>query len=289
MATPDTAESLLAAYKEGGSGTLGATLSRAFDAAAAAWPQLRVDPERFLAFLAARIPTGASATHAIALLPVADLYLACACIEGEAAALRAFEQHLFGEVRAVYARVRPLGHTREDVEQMVRERLFVASTPGRPRIADYGGASSLRHWLRVVVARLLINLATRAPHDLSAGADLSEAIEAIIDEPEVEYLKQTYRAEARASFREAVAALEPRPRAVLRAALLDGCSIDDLAGVYSVHRATAARWLGDARLALGAELKKAMAQRLRVSPDELESILVLVRSQLELSLDRLIE
>jgi RNA polymerase sigma-70 factor, ECF subfamily len=74
----------------------------------------------------------------------------------------------------------------------------------------------------------------------------------------------------------------------LRQHALDGLSIDRLAALHKVHRATAARWVEAARTAALEHTRLALGRRLRVGPDELESVMRLVRSQLDITLPALL-
>jgi uncharacterized protein (DUF885 family) len=57
------------------------------------------------------------------------------------------------------------------------------------------------------------------------------------------------------------------------------------AAVYSVHRATAARWVSKAHAAVLDGVRQALQSRLRVTKKELSSILRLIGSQLDITLD----
>jgi RNA polymerase sigma-70 factor (ECF subfamily) len=72
----------------------------------------------------------------------------------------------------------------------------------------------------------------------------------------------------------------------MRQQCLDGLSIDDLGGLHGVHRATAARWLQKARETLLKETKKNLMKRLGISLAEVDSILRILQSRLDLSLER---
>jgi RNA polymerase sigma-70 factor (ECF subfamily) len=74
----------------------------------------------------------------------------------------------------------------------------------------------------------------------------------------------------------------------LRFHLLDGWSIDQIGERYGVHRATAARWVGAAREKLGEDLRKRLAERLAIPASQVSSIVALVTSAIEVSLDRLL-
>jgi RNA polymerase sigma-70 factor (ECF subfamily) len=75
----------------------------------------------------------------------------------------------------------------------------------------------------------------------------------------------------------------------LRQHILDELTIDDLARLYRVHRATCARWLTDARLELGKGTRKRLIAALGVKSDELESLLRFLDSDIELSISRILK
>src|SRR5579859_4121573 len=70
----------------------------------AAWPGLAVEDELFTAFVAERAASADAAL--VAALPLADLYLACACARKDPGAIEAFEARYANELRAAHARMR---------------------------------------------------------------------------------------------------------------------------------------------------------------------------------------
>ena len=74
---------------------------------------------------------------------------------------------------------------------------------------------------------------------------------------------------------------------MLRQYYIDGLTIDRLAALYRVDRATTARWVVAARSAVLAGTRDFLGSALGVTTSEVESILRLVGSQLELSLRQL--
>ena len=111
----------------------------------------------------------------------------------------------------------------------------------------------------------------------------------VADEPELALAKARYGPELEASLRAALAALEPRQIVLLRLHHAKGWSVDRLGGIYRVGRSTAARWVAAARDALLDGAKSHLRARLNLTPAELESLVVLLRSNVELSLVRLLE
>ena len=84
------------------------------------------------------------------------------------------------------------------------------------------------------------------------------------------------------------AQIEPRLRAVLRMSFVDALSIDQIGAVYAVHRATAARWIQRGCESVFAETRRLLAERLALSPTELDRMTALIQSQLEVSLSQLL-
>ena len=93
-----------------------------------------------------------------------------------------------------------------------------------------------------------------------------------VPDPELAYLQQHYGAQFRAAFREAVLSLTPRERNLLRHSVLDGLGIDQIAAIYHVHRATAARQVKQARSSLVEATRERMRMMLGVGETELDSI-----------------
>jgi RNA polymerase sigma-70 factor (ECF subfamily) len=102
--------------------------------------------------------------------------------------------------------------------------------------------------------------------------------------PDVEYLKRSYRADFERAFRAAIQTLLPRERTLLRQHFLDGVSVNELGALYRVHRATIGRWLEHARSAVLVATRSHLTKHLHVPGSEIESILRLVLSGLELDL-----
>ena len=82
----------------------------------------------------------------------------------------------------------------------------------------------------------------------------------------------------------AVEQLSERDRSVLRCHLVERMSIDRIGEVYSVHRATAARWLASIRERLFERTRENLTARLEIGTSEYDSIMRLIQSQLHVSL-----
>jgi RNA polymerase sigma-70 factor, ECF subfamily len=262
-----------------------AAWAAALAAAREAWPQVRLDEPLLAAFFGPRL-TGADLAAALATAPVADLAIAAACLAQEPTAHAAFDAVLT-EVDAAGASTRSPRELVEDVKQVLRVQLLVPRDGKPPGIGGYKGKGPLRGWLRITATRELIRHQKKRTRE--AARPLEELLGAALrdgGDPVLDQMKEEYRAEFAAALREAIAALSAEDRTLLRQQIADGLSIDALGAAYGVHRATAARWANRARGALVAATRIQLAARLAVSADEIDSVIRLVRSQLDASVVR---
>lgn len=261
-------------------------LSAAFDRARAAWPGVDVDRDTLAEWVRQRMSDDTRLED----LHVEDLYLACACARSDRAALRVFEARLVPRAEAA---ARGLDGDRDfasEVVQRLRTRLFTPRDDGGPpRIAEYRGRGPLAAWVGVTATRLGLTLlreqkrANRYDDERWAAA----LVAPITGDLELDYLKDTHRGDLQRALQEATERLPARERTVLRLAFVDGLTIDDIGGMYGVHRATAARWIQRGRATLLDLTRTRLREILDVSPEELSSFDRLLRSQLDVSLSGL--
>jgi RNA polymerase sigma-70 factor (ECF subfamily) len=202
----------------------------------------------------------------------AELYLAHACAAGDDAAIRAFEAEFFAEVRACHARIRPRSLGLDELEQRIREKLFVKNA-----IASFSGKGDLRRWLRVLTTRLIFDVVRVAhpevpledqllPDALATGADATLA-------------KAQLRAEIRAALHDAFSALTDRQKLLVRSEVR-GTPLAAIATTYQVNVRSIQRWVREAHDVLLVKFRGTLARRLRVAPGDLSSVLAFARSQL---------
>lgn len=260
-------------------------LERHLQAARTTYPEIRITDERFAAEIARRLAPEAGIAQ-LAELRAADVYLAIACADGDAAALRRLEDEFLDEVDRCGARVRATPAQTADVGSDVR-RLLLVTEPGRPAaVTRYSGKGDLRAYVRVIATRELMRAIDKGRREVNVADDILDRLSPVSD-PELVYLRDHYRADVDAALRTALASLAERPRALLRYHLVRGWSIDQLGELYGVHRATAARWVAAAREELGDAVRQEVARRLSIQLDEVASIVRLVQTQIDVSLSRL--
>lgn len=252
-----------------------------------AWPDIEVDPATFVAWVGNRLQVDREPNDALAAVRASDLYLACACAQGDRAALAAFEKFV-AEIDLALARMRVNRAQVEEVKQLVRQKLFVApSADKRVKIADYSGRGDLRRWVRAIAVRTCLNQMRKGKREILMKDDkVLAGVAHTDDDPELAYMKEKYRIEFREAFLQALNGLTDRQQNLLRYHHVDELNIDEIGAIYRVHRVTAYRWLEKAREALVTQTQKLLRAKLQVEAKEFDSILRMIRSQLHLSLVR---
>jgi RNA polymerase sigma-70 factor (ECF subfamily) len=249
----------------------------------AAFPEIALDAAQLVRHIAAIVDeTGSALTD----LQAADLYLACACTHGELHAVAILERDYISTLDAPLRATGLDAHAVDDVRQRVRELLLVGND-GIPAIASYRGKGQLRSWLRAVAVRqamMHFRGKRETPVDDSALAGIAD----IGGDAQLAPWKQKYAAAFREAFEQAILALSDHDRMLLRQHHLDQLSIEELATLHKVHRMTASRWLATARAALLSKVRARMIETLSISGGELDSALRLARSQLDISIHRLL-
>ena len=210
----------------------------------------------------------------------AELYLALACAKGDAKAIATFERDYLSVVPIALASTKLPAATVEDIRAAVRDRLLLDG-----RIVEYAGRGRLRGLVQVTASRMAID---RIRHDereqpLPEGDRLAG-----VGDVELSLIKAQFRDAFAAGFAAAVGKLPRRDRNLLRLHLLGGVTLESLAQMYGVHRATVVRWLGAAREAVLTATRDHVASELRAPADELDEMFELVRSRVELSVERLL-
>jgi RNA polymerase sigma-70 factor (ECF subfamily) len=254
-------------------------------AGATEWPSLALEPSIYLRHLADKLRERADelADRVIRAMPAADLYLAAGCTSGVPAAIAAFQATVLPVVRPALQKLGLPDAIIDETEQRTSIMILVGD-PDRPAIARYQGRGTLKSWVRSIAVRTGRRLAGKnetGPHEQIDLAALN------VHDPELALLRERYREQAHTALLAAVNALTERQRNVLRQYYLDGLTIDQLAALYRVDRATTARWVIAARTDVLSGVRTHLAAALGANTEEIDSILRLVRSQLELSLRHL--
>lgn len=262
------------------SGATETLLAAGLQQARDAWPTF-VDDE-----LAVRVAGRLTEECELGALAWADLTLADACLRQLPGALAAFEANHGHELAAALTAANIDADARAEALQRLRLRLLVPED-GAPRLASYAGRGPLRTWLRVAALREALMLARasrrRAAHEV-VDEDALLTAEAVAEDPELQLMQDRSRDALREAFAAAVAELDSRSRTLLRLALRDRLSVDQIGALYRVHRSTAARWLQTIRERLAAATRASLATKLALADSEVESLIRAIGSRFDLSL-----
>jgi RNA polymerase sigma-70 factor, ECF subfamily len=251
---------------------------------AAAWRDVSLSSDRFAIEVVRRLGADATTEDVRSLHP--DIYLAIAAADGDEIAARACDRIAEREVEFAAGRLRASGAASEDVRSELRRLMFTSDDARPSAITTFSGRGDLRGYARVIAARALARRIQRERRESSLQDSMIDAIAPL--DPEVALLRERYRAEVDVAFRAALETLTDRARAVLRYHQLDGWSIDQIGERYGVHRSTAARWVTSAHTELGAGIRTQLATRLAIPESQVDSIVALVTSCVEVSLERLL-
>ncbi len=250
--------------------------------AAAVWPKVKLDRALFVAHLRDRLPEDDPA-KALERLHGSDLYLACACLHGDRTAWRELDRTHLSRVNEFVARIDRSPSFADEIRQRLAEKLLHDADGGSAKLALYTGRGPLGAWLRVAAIREAQN----AKRGGRPNVDADEVPLAAPDQdPEIQLLKRRYAAEFKEAFQSVLVSLSPDERNVIRLHYLDGLTIEEVGKAYRVSRATAARWIADARGKIVERIQKTLGDRMGKNSPRAESLLAFVQSQLDMSLRR---
>lgn len=258
------------------------TIEHAWNEGRAAHPGLDVSFELFAAFAAQR-----AATWAGVLDRAADLYFACACVNGIPGAAELFFETFGDRIPSYLGALGKHPDQVDEVRQIVLVRCLVPDEGRPPALASYSGRGSLEGWIRATAVREALALERdRARHvPLSTPGARAEDRPA---EQDREWLAGHYREPVVRSFTLATAALPREHRALLRLHYVHGVTTAELAQMFRVSRATLVRRLAAARDALFERVQGELHGAAGVPPEDCANVLRLVKSQVDLRLSALL-
>jgi RNA polymerase sigma-70 factor, ECF subfamily len=237
--------------------------------ARARWPRAQWDVAALEGHYQALQGQGADPLHE-------ERLLALACLHKDPDAWQLLEHRY---IQDIVPNLKAMGlgpDERDEVLQRLRGRLQGIGT-GAPRLALYSGRGHLGGFIRALAVRLAMDL-RREPR---LDEEVLKLFDQEVGDPEILYLKAHYAARFAEAVRAALTRLKPGQRLFLVHQLVDRLSIDALAELYHIHRATAARRCAAARDALARCTRRELRILLGVGAQTLESIARLLSSRIE--------
>lgn len=255
-------------------------VEQAFRRAHARLPAVALSLERF------RAAVGALGAPNPASLELEDLFLATAAADGDAAAIAAIESGPLAGAPGWLARYKLGPAEHDDVVQRVREKLFVAGAERTPRIAEYAGRGPLAAWLRVLLVREAASERRRTRDHDPIDDDAQRRL--VDQSPEQLLARARWQGAFDEALRAAFAALTSEERALFRFQFAKGLTLEQMAKLLGLSRATVGRRIADARERLWRSLTERLRSKLKLSQAEVDALLVEWRSQLDLSMSGLL-
>lgn len=267
----------------------GPALHGLYEQARAAWPEVALPEATFVAHVRAHLAAAAAGEgfeRALLDLHGPDLYLACACAQGDTGAIALFEKRYLVEVVARLGRRYAAPGFADELTQVIRERLLVAGKGTRPRIAAYAGRGPLLAWVRVAATREAVDLWKK----LKGAGALEVRADGLVStsDPELDFLRREYGVVIRAAIAGAIQSLEPRAATMLRQFFIEGVKVRTLAAFYRLNERTVRRAVTTARQQIVEEARRLLAQRLDTSEAEFDSVIRLVWTEIDPSLIKLL-
>jgi len=214
-----------------------------------------------------------------------DRSWAAALAAGDPAALARYERELVPAIRSLLRQRRYREDEITELQQSLRVELLVGKD-GCPAVASYAGRGTLKGWVLVSALHSALKLRRRAAREvpLEERTLIALADAAVPADGTLDAVKERYREAFRRALRVAFAALSARERTLLKMTAIDLLTIDQIGALHGVHRATAARWLDDARRSVYEATRRAMMRQIGADRFEAESVMRWVQSRLDVSL-----
>lgn len=251
---------------------------RAYEIGRDAYPTIDLSRDTFIMFARARAETWKGNPDR-----ATDMFLACACVERIPAAIAEFLA-AFGERIPMYlGKLARSADLVAEVRQILVTRCVIGDANKPPALTAYSATGSLEGWLRATAVREA--LAINRDSDRNVGeVDVVMAAQIPWVDHEIALFKQIYREPVSRAFATACAGLDAEDRALLRLHYVDGVTTAKLATMFRISRATLIRRLAAARELLVERVKAALQLASGVADRDFDSVLRLVKSQIDLRL-----
>jgi RNA polymerase sigma-70 factor len=252
----------------------------------AAHPELTLEEATFAKHLArCRAPLASVAGQ----LHAEDLWLACAALaRDERAVARLGDQ--YSPVVWRYARhIKLTPAALDDLSQSLWAALLFGEPPKAPGLALYSGFGALAGFVGITAQRMALRKLQAESAAMRVAERAAAETRLVAGDPELDVIRQRYRAEFESAVRTALESLDDRQRMILRMRVVDGLTCERIAKGYGVGQATISRWLERMREQVRRDTLRLLRERVPLTESDFGSLAALVASQLDLSISTLFD
>jgi RNA polymerase sigma-70 factor, ECF subfamily len=256
-----------------------AELNRAFVLGKTAWPSVELS----LADFADHVRRHAVTTN-VPIEILQDIFLACACGRGVPTALQCFRERYFGVVGAAVRCFDASPQFADEIYQRLSEALFVSGPGSEAKIHRYKGQGPLAGFVRTSGRRIAMRVSAALARFQGEEALIQQFSQA--SELDATLAKLECRDAINRALSVALRQLPRRERLILRMNLIEKISTTRIAAMYKVSQPTVSRWIQRTAKSIHETVKELVCEELDIDTRELDSLLSLVRSQIEITISQ---
>lgn len=247
-----------------------------------------VSRQTFFEYLDQYLTSRAAVERVLSEVRVEDVLLLCGALQGRGGALQRLDALLSDATRYASNDFKLDKEQVDEFRQTMREYFLMRRGDRPAQLLLFSGRGSFKGWLRTVVRRRARHYASKCGQRDKLEEAFMDVVSAKPHDPELSYVKKESAQAVKVAFREALGRADRAEQALLRNWLVDSLKLCDIAGLYDVDPSTVGRRLRRARDRLVKNTRRILVERLCLSPAEVDSLIGLIRSRLDVSLSRLL-
>jgi RNA polymerase sigma-70 factor, ECF subfamily len=214
----------------------------------------------------------------------ADLYLVVGCLLDAPGAIQTFLTEHTSSIAAVARQFDPSPSFADEVTQRLAETLFV-DRPNTPRrIGQYRATGPLGSWVRTAARRIALRLRKNETNEKLVSDDLLAKEVAAVCDQELALTKSHSAVAFRSALQNAIRNLEARERTLMKLHLVAGLTTVQIAKSFHLSQSSVSRSIRSSARKILEEVKRELRGSLGANTSDVDSLFLLVQSQVDLTL-----
>jgi len=251
---------------------------------------MKMDRGDFFEHLARRLSSDEDVLESLNSIVVDEFFLAFACAYGNENAQAHFIESYDQVIDKALLRFRKQNVSIEDVKHQILAYFLFPRKSLPPAISNYSGSGSLAGYLRISVLNEAVRFVKKGQKEIAT--DKMEEFDPTAltsKDPAIEALKQQYRTEFKEAFQEAIKALENKDVILLRLHYVSGLKMREIGALQNRGKSAVSRAIVQVREKLFRMTHERLMERIGVGKTEVHSIIRMVKSQLDVSFERILK